>query len=111
MPRSIPATQAIGTAGLSPAFTAPDALGDVVEVGTLVLVKNGAGAPITLTLKSTATVEGLALPDRALVVAAGATGVLPVHAGVARRPADPDAGKAYLDYSAVASVTRAVVSV
>lgn len=115
MPRSTPATQSVrsslGVADLNP--TAPDALGDVCDPGTYLEVRNASGGSITVTVQ-TPGVEGpgagLAVADNAVVVAAGKSAVIFLDASLYQRPrtAGSDVGKVYVDYSAVASVTRAV---
>ena len=112
MPRSTPATQAATVAGLNPvAFTAPDALGDVVDPGTILLVQNDSGGLITVTVQTPGDVNGLAIAENAVAVAAGAMCAVRLDAQTYQRPNGvADAGKVYVDYSAVASVTRAVIA-
>lgn len=113
MPRSTPAAQQVVRTGLNPALTAPDALGDVVTPGNVFLyVLNGSGSPITVTVKSTKTVDGLTVPDLEVTVGAAATRFIgPFPKGTFARASDvSDPGKIHVDYSAVASVTRAVIA-
>jgi hypothetical protein len=115
MPRSTPATQSVksslGVADLNP--TAPDALGDVVDPGTYLFVDNGSGGSINVTVQ-TPGVEGpgvgLAVADNVVAVPAGKFAVIYLDPSLYQRPrsAGSDIGKVYVDYSAVASVTRAV---
>ncbi|WP_224274080.1 hypothetical protein [Streptomyces sp. LS1784] len=71
----------------------------------LLVVRNGGGASITATIKSATTVDGLAIPDRTVTVAASATAVI-LEAQVARQPVN---GKVYIDWSAAASVTAGLI--
>lgn len=70
------------------------------------LVHNGGGAPITLTLPTPAavTVAGLDVPDRAVVIAAGGYAYV-VESGEAKQ-AD---GMVYADWSDGTSVTAALI--
>lgn len=112
MPRTEPATQAATALGLNPvSFTAPDALGDICEIGGILLVQNDSGGAITVTLQTPGDVEGLAVAENAVSVAAGAMAAVRLDSRAYARPAgSADAGKAYVDYSAVGSVTRAVIA-
>ena len=112
MPRSTPAIQAATVAGLNPvAFTAPDALGDTVDPGTILLVQNDSAGVVTVTVQTPGDVNGLAIAENAVAVAAGAMCAIQLDAHTYQRPnGSADAGKVYVDYSAVASVTRAVIA-
>jgi hypothetical protein len=111
MARSTPATQDITADGLAAVMTAPNADGDIVDCGTgmFMTVANGSGASVTVTLQTPGTVHGLDIADRAITVAAGAAKDIPLPRYL-RQPADATtgAGKALVDFSAVADVTRAV---
>lgn len=112
MPRSTPSTQAVssslGVADLQ--LTAPDALGDVIDPGTFLEVRNGSGADVDVTVQTPNTVGGLAVADNVVTVAAGDSAVIYLDQALYMRPASAgtDIGKVYVDYEAVASVTRAV---
>lgn len=113
MPRTEPATQKAAPAGAVVALSTPDALGDIVEVGSgvVLLVRNGSAGSVTVTAQTPATVEGVAVAEVALVLAAGATGAIALTPRLFRRtPGSADAGKAYIDYSAVAGVERVVIA-
>lgn len=74
--------------------------------GVLLAVKNADSAPHTVTLATPQTVDGdLAVADRPVVVAAGATELIPVTSTY-RNPAT---GRAALTYDGVTSVTVAVI--
>jgi hypothetical protein len=113
---SVVSQSVVSATGLVPVMTAPGSVaGDIVDCDgaagrNIVVVNNASGAPITVTVNATGTQDGLAIASRVYTVAAGAIRHCPV--GPARtfgRPSGADVGRAYVDYSAVASVTRAVV--
>lgn len=113
MPRTEPATLAVPPTGVAQALTAPDALGDIVEVGAglTLVVRNDSGGAIIVTAQTPHQVEGVDVDEVALSVPAGEVGFLALDPRLFRRnPGDTDAGKAWIDYSAVTSVTRAVIS-
>lgn len=68
--------QNTGRAGVEVTMSAPDVTDGVEFLNTnqkpILLVENGSGASIDVTLQITATLDGLALPDRTVAVAAGA---------------------------------------
>ena len=101
-----PAT-AIG--GKTITYTAASAGGDKVAPGPNVylLVKNGSAAAITVTLDTTGTAfNGVAIPDTAVTVAAGAETIIPITADY-RNTTD---GLAAITYSAVTTVTVAALT-
>lgn len=114
MARTNVTTQPIPLAGLRPVHTAPIIDGDIVDVGRCFLsVINGGTAAITVTVVTPGTVDGdLAIEDRAVSVPVGTTPTLiPLTSTHYKQPTgSADAGRAYVNYSAVTSVTRAVVS-
>lgn len=103
------ATTALVSAGNAVPFVAASAGGDAAQTGdTLVLlVKNGDASSHTVTLVTPGTVDGLAVADRAVVVAAGTTVAIPLK-DVYTNPAT---NLASFSYDAVTSVTVAVVKV
>lgn len=114
MARSTPAAQQITRAGLNVALTAPSADGDIVPPGNVALrVANGSGASVTVTVQTPGTVGGLAIADLTVTVpAAGTRDIGPFPASLFAQNTDAVVGPrmVLVDYSAVASVTRAVVS-
>lgn len=115
MARTDVTTQRIVRTGLNVAMTAPVADGDIIDAGLVSLrVLNGSGSPITVTVQTPGTVLGdLAVADLAVSVpAAGQRDIGPFPSSVFAQPADASVGplRVLVDYSAVASVTRAVVS-
>lgn len=96
--------------GTTLTFAAAAVGGDKCPVGTnvLLLVRNDSASSVTVTLDATGLVfNGLAVPDTAVVVAAGAEAVVPVSDHY-RASAD---GLAAITYSAVTTVTVAALSV
>lgn len=111
MARSTPATQDVPADGLAAAMTAPNVDGDIVDAGggIFITVLNGSGASINVTVQTPGTSFGLAVADRVIAVAAGASKDIPIPRYY-RQASDAVTGpnQALVDYSAVASVTRAV---
>lgn len=102
-------TQNPTLAGLTPAYSAAAGGGDKVAADgkTFLIVKNGGGAPITVTITTPATVRGLAVADPAVSVPAGAERWIGPFARDAFGNAD---GQVDIAYSGVTSVTVAAVS-
>lgn len=115
-PRVSQTTQLATGAGLLASHTAPTVDGDVVDVsnGVFLSVINGGGGSINVTVQTPGTVDGdLAVADRVVAVPVGTTPkLIPLNSQAYKQPTgSADVGRAYVDYSAVASVTRAVVQV
>lgn len=111
-PRTSVTTQTISRAGLNVAMSAPSVDGDIIDAGAVFLeVLNGSGSPITVTVQTPGTVEGLAVADLAVTVPAAGNRRIGPFPGVFKQA--PDAvvgpGQVLVDYSAITSVTRAVV--
>jgi hypothetical protein len=103
--------QAGTSAGAAVTFEAANALGNSFRParGRAVHVKNGSVSPMDVTLPTPATADGLAIDSRVVTVPAGAHKVIALGAASgAGIYAQPD-GSVNLDYSAVTSVTVAVV--
>lgn len=116
MARLSPATQVATSAGLAPAHTAPNVDGDIVDVdrGVFLSVINGAAAPINVTVQTPGLVDGdLAVADRVVAVPVSTTPkLIPLTSNAYRQPVgDANAGNALVDYSAVTSITRAVIQI
>jgi hypothetical protein len=75
--------------------------------GVVLVVKNGDASDHTVTLATPGTVNGLAIADRTVTVAAGKTELIPLTADYR----DPSTGRAAITYDAVTSVTVGVVRV
>jgi hypothetical protein len=105
-------TQAVTEAGVSAAFTATTSDGEIVDVGdglTLV-VRNGSGGSVTVTVQTPGTHYGLAIPEVALAVAAGGCGFIALNPRLFRQTAGADAGRAYVNVTGfAATVTAAVI--
>lgn len=104
--------QKFGTASAGKQLTQQAAAvgGDRAPVGdrTFLLVHNGSGSSINVTLDTTGLAfNGVAIPDTVIAVAAGTDKLIPLRAEYAAA-SDSLAGIAY---SAVTSVTVAVLSV
>jgi hypothetical protein len=110
-PRIDVTTQLVTVAGLAPSMTGPTVDGDIVDAGngTWLTVSNGSGSSINVTIQNPQTVEGLAVANRVIAVAAGATKDIPITP-MFKQPTDAAVGpgRALVDYSAVTTVTRAV---
>lgn len=92
-------------AGTPPTFAAPSA-SDTVQVGSILIVKNGSGSGITVTLATPGNLPtGDAYPDKAYTVGAGAEAWIPVLSEYRN-----SAGVAAVTFSATASVTAAAIN-
>ena len=91
--------------GVGPTYTAP-AASETVEMGMLLIVKNGSGASINVTLDTPGTLPtGDAYPDKVYAVPAAAERWIPILADY-RQPG----GLANVAFSATASVTVAAIN-
>lgn len=113
MARVTVAAEALPRAGLVPTMSAPVADGDSVPWGSryVLVVDNADVSGITVTVQTPKTVDGLAVAENAIAVAAGNRAYIPLDAESFRRATGADIGRVYVDYSAVANVTRAVLQV
>lgn len=113
MARANLVTQEASAVGADLTWTAPDAVdGAVCDVGRglVLLVRNLSAGNVTVTLQTPASVEGLAVAENAFVSNANDISAFKLDNSVYGRPVGgADAGRAYVDFSAVASVTCAVV--
>ncbi|MFE9923271.1 hypothetical protein ACFYQA_17300 [Streptomyces sp. NPDC005774] len=91
------------------AYTAAAGGGDTCQTGAgvLLLVKNGDASEHTVTMVTPGTVNGLAIADRPIPVAAGAVVGIPVNQDYR----NPSTGRASITYDAVTSLEVAVVRV
>lgn len=113
MARDLPAVQKIVATGLAPNLTAPTVNNDAIPAGQVfVMVTNSSASPINVTAQTPQKVEGLDVAENIVAVPAAATRLIgPFPAGTYGRPSTgADPGKVYIDYSAIASVTRAIIS-
>lgn len=100
-------THVVPLDGTAPTFGAA-ASGDTARVGNglTLIVRNGSGAPITVTVTTPGNAfTGDAIPDKEYTVDAGGERWIPLLKGYA----DPVTGQAAIAYSSTTSVTRAVV--
>ncbi len=114
MARSTPTPVSPTLAGAVYSLAAPSADGDILPVGNVfLLVNNGGGSPITVTIQTTATKGGLDVTDGGGAVANGTSRVFgPFPASMFGQADDAVVGanKVLVDYSAITSVTRVVLS-
>lgn len=114
MARAVVAPVLTNTKGSAVAFAAPTVDGDAVQPNSIVLVQNitsgATAASVTVTLVTGATQGGFDVADATVVVPAGQTLAIGPFGPVFPQPAGPTRGLVHLDYSAPASVTRAVVA-
>lgn len=94
--------------GTAIVFAAAGGSGDTVpcEPGTFLLVDNGSGAPVNVTVTTVGTDQGLPVDDLVVAVAAGVTSAVGPFTDLY---ADVSDGQAHVAYSASASVTVACV--
>lgn len=78
----------------------------LVDDRAKLLVNNGSGAPITVTIPSYKTLYGLTVPDRVVTVAAGKLKAIPLYYALNADPAN--SYRAKFTCSAVTTVTVAV---
>jgi hypothetical protein len=111
MARAPQTTQVATNYKLAPTLTQPTADGDIVDTGDVrVWVHNGSGGSINVTVTATATVEGLAVGNLVVAVAAGTDALIgPIPKTAFGQKTGDHKGRAFVDYSSQTSVTRAVV--
>lgn len=110
MSRTTVVPQELSRAGITPTYNAATATdGDAFtnDGHTFVQVLNASGAPITLTIQTPNTVDGLAITDRTVSVPAttGNKMIGPFPPAIYNQ----SNGQVYLDWSSATSVTFAVV--
>lgn len=109
MARDLPAAQSFTTAGLLATYTAVTANNDaVVNNGRRVVhVKNGSGGSINVTENIGQTVDGQTAAPKVVAIAAGAEKFFGPWPSSYNQP--DGSNQVFVDYSATASVTRAVL--
>jgi len=109
------AVQSITKAGLAPSYVAATVGGSMfTNTGKeFIHVINADAGAINVTIPTPATVAGLAIEDKVVAVAGNTDKMIgPFESGYFNQPAGAtDAGKVYATYSAVVSVTVAVIRV
>jgi hypothetical protein len=110
VPRTAITPQGVTSAGRAPAYEPANVDGNSIRPvpGRLVHVKNAGTAAVTVTIPTPGTVDGLAVADRTISVAAGADQLIALGKG---EPYRQPGNVAHLNYSAVTSVTVAVFDV
>jgi hypothetical protein len=103
-------TQAMGRAGLTPTTVAAAGGGDAAETGrgNSLYINNGGGAPITVTIAvptAATAFPGLTYTNNAITVTNGTFKLIPLPPEYR----DPTTGLATITYSAVTTVTVAVI--
>lgn len=111
MPRTALASQVVADEGITPVYSAANIDGHSLEGGGDVIlhVKTGASG-CTVTIQTGGTLMGEAVAEKAVVIAANSErfiGRFP--AALYNQPSGADAGKVYVDFSAVATVTVAAI--
>mgnify|MGYP005817447081 CR=1 FL=1 len=108
MARGILAPQQVTRQGLTPVFSPADSLGlSVANDGRVMLeVKNGSISPINVTIQTPGSVDGLAIAELVVQVAASGDKMIgPFPPGIYNQPD----GSVYVDFSNVTSVTVAAL--
>ncbi|MDX3353893.1 hypothetical protein PV703_11345 [Streptomyces sp. ME01-24h] len=102
-------TKVVPLGGAAVTYTSAAGGGDTCQTGAgvLLLVKNGDASSHTVTLVTPGTINGLAIADRQVTVAAGAEQAIPVSNDYR----SPSTGRASITYDGVTSVTVAVIRV
>ena len=106
--RTVLTVQSVTRSGTVPTYGAVDAVnGDEFtnDGRTFIHVKNGAGAPITVTISTPGTVDGLAVAERTVSVTNASEKMIgPFPPGTYNQAT----GEVHLDYSSGTSITIAV---
>lgn len=114
MPRTAITPQTVTSTGLAPAYEPANVAGNSfrMQASRVLHVKNGSGSSVTVTIPTPASVDqlvdGLAVPDRTIAVAAGTDRLIGLSTIAAYKQ---PGGVANVDYSAVTSVTVAVFDI
>jgi hypothetical protein len=109
MARTVLVAQPATDSGLTATYTAADAANGMsyrLVPHRLVHVINGGGSALTVTINTPLTVNGLAVADRTITVAAGASVFISLGVDNAYQQSD---GSGWLDFSTGTSVTVAVI--
>jgi hypothetical protein len=98
--------------GANAPAVAANADGNMVPPSSIVMVINGSGGSINVTISTPATVQGLAVAEQVTAVPAGESRFFgPFPAEVFAQVSGADAGQVYIDYSAVTTVTVRTLAV
>lgn len=112
MARTLITPQPVGSAGANATYEPANAAGNSYRLasGQVLHVKNGGASACNVTIETPLTVDGLAVADRVVTVAAGAAEFIALGTdpnGVYRQ----SGGVVYVDYDQVTSVTVAVLTI
>lgn len=108
MARQELAVQRLSSSGVVPTWSTPTVDGFKVSNDdfTHFHVKNGNVASLTITIDVVKTLDGLAVPDRTITIAAGAEKEFVLDPKIYNQPdSSVDYGKTYLDFSVQSSVS------
>lgn len=107
MARSDLTVTEITRSGVDPSLSAANVDGHAVENNgrMFIDVNNGGGAPITVTVQTPRTVDGLAVAELQVSVTNGVRRLIGPFPKATFDQPGADAGKVYVDFSAVTSVT------
>lgn len=113
MARTALAPQTIAATGLEMTYAAANVDGHSIvnpDDRTFLHVKNGGGVDRTVTIQTPGTQDGLAVADRAITVTAGEERMIgPFRPRLYNQTSGADAGKVFVDFDAVTSVTVAAL--
>lgn len=113
MARTALASHALVDEGVAVTMTAANVDGHSIAGGgdVILLVENGSAGSINVTIQTAATTDGLAVADQVVAVAAGALKAIGPFKPTTydRASGAADAGKVYVDFSAVTTVTCAAL--
>ena len=114
MSRALLTVQNLSPAGMWPTLTAANATGHMFDNTdprpTFLLVRNAHTAPITVTIPSTFSRDGLPLTSRTVSVPNAADRLIgPILGDNHNQLGGADAGRTYIDYSLVTAITVAVL--
>lgn len=113
MARTTLAAQDVLSTGLAPVYSAANVDGhSIANSGKEILVvKNGGGTSINVTVQTAALVSGLAVADQVVSVPAGGERMIGRLSTSAfnRAASDTDPNTVYVDFSAITSVTVALI--
>lgn len=106
MARTVLATQEITDTGLTPVYSAANVDGHWIDADAYIEVVNGAGAPINVTIQTGGTIDGQPIADRVVAVANGTRKKIGRFGRRAYpQPSGNEAGKIYVDFSSVTTIT------
>lgn len=114
MARTLLTVQPLVPAGFWPTFAAAAAAGNMFDNTdprpTFLHVRNGSASPMTVTIPSTLVRDGLTLASRVVTIPATTDRLIgPILGEIHNQLSGVDIGRTYVDYSAVTTVTVAVL--